>query len=116
MPRINQRIAKQPSAVPLLAAVDQEVITQPLSPAPGTLPAVAVAAYAYHIWEQEGRPVGRDREHWLQAEAQLRWALLADDLTGSSSQTKVRRKLWDQSTARFGPGRVSHRLNTGEHR
>jgi hypothetical protein len=26
---------------------------------------------AYQIWEREGRPTGRDREHWLQAEREL---------------------------------------------
>lgn len=26
---------------------------------------------AYEIWEQEGRPDGRDREHWLRAEAEI---------------------------------------------
>ena len=26
---------------------------------------------AYELWEQEGRPDGRDREHWLQAEAEI---------------------------------------------
>jgi hypothetical protein len=26
---------------------------------------------AYHIWEQEGRPHGRDAEHWREAERQL---------------------------------------------
>ena len=31
-----------------------------------------IAALAYSIWEQEGRPEGRDLEHWRAAEAQLR--------------------------------------------
>jgi hypothetical protein len=26
---------------------------------------------AYEIYEQSGRPDGRDREHWLQAEAEI---------------------------------------------
>jgi hypothetical protein len=26
---------------------------------------------AYEIWEREGRPHGRDREHWRQAQAEL---------------------------------------------
>jgi hypothetical protein len=26
---------------------------------------------AYHIWEGEGRPQGREREHWLRAEAEI---------------------------------------------
>lgn len=31
----------------------------------------AVQALSYQIWEREGRPHGRDLEHWLQAEAEL---------------------------------------------
>jgi hypothetical protein len=31
-----------------------------------------IAALAYSIWEKEGRPDGRDVEHWLQAELQVR--------------------------------------------
>ena len=30
------------------------------------------AARAYAIWESEGRPHGRDTEHWLRAENELR--------------------------------------------
>jgi hypothetical protein len=31
-----------------------------------------VAGLAYEIWEREGRPSGRDADHWHQAEALLR--------------------------------------------
>jgi hypothetical protein len=31
----------------------------------------AIAVRAYEIWETQGRPDGRDREHWLQAAAEL---------------------------------------------
>ncbi|HEX3801037.1 MAG TPA: DUF2934 domain-containing protein [Verrucomicrobiae bacterium] len=31
-----------------------------------------IAAYAYNIYEQEGRPEGKHTEHWLQAEAHLK--------------------------------------------
>jgi hypothetical protein len=30
-----------------------------------------IAKRAYALWEQEGRPDGRDLDHWLQAEAEL---------------------------------------------
>jgi hypothetical protein len=30
-----------------------------------------IARAAYLMWEQEGRPHGRDLQHWLQAESQL---------------------------------------------
>jgi len=31
-----------------------------------------IAVLAYSFWEQDGHPEGRDLEHWLMAEAQLR--------------------------------------------
>jgi Protein of unknown function (DUF2934) len=31
-----------------------------------------VRARAYEIWEQHGRPAGRDEEFWLQAESELK--------------------------------------------
>jgi hypothetical protein len=31
-----------------------------------------IAKRAFEIWEREGRPPGRDLEHWLAAEAELR--------------------------------------------
>jgi Protein of unknown function (DUF2934) len=31
-----------------------------------------IAAVAHCIWEHEGRPEGRDLEHWLKAETQIR--------------------------------------------
>jgi hypothetical protein len=109
MPKTNSPIVAKKSPAPRPPVQNLAAAEPDASPIPGGLPADAVAAYAYHIWEQEGRPVGRDREHWLQAEAQLRWALLADDLNGPRSQNTVRRKLWDQSVARFGPGRRARR-------
>lgn len=30
-----------------------------------------IAKRAYAIWEREGRPKGREVEHWLRAEAEL---------------------------------------------
>jgi hypothetical protein len=30
-----------------------------------------IAELAYRIWEQQGRPAGRDREHWEQARREL---------------------------------------------
>ena len=31
-----------------------------------------ISRRAREIWEREGRPQGKDMEHWLQAEAELR--------------------------------------------
>ena len=30
-----------------------------------------IAVLAFQIWQQEGQPSGREREHWQQAEKQL---------------------------------------------
>jgi hypothetical protein len=30
-----------------------------------------ISIRAYHIWEEEGRPHGRDQAHWFEAERQL---------------------------------------------
>ena len=32
----------------------------------------AIRTRAHELWEQHGRPTGRDEEFWLQAEAELR--------------------------------------------
>jgi len=37
-----------------------------------------IARCAYAIWEKEGRPEGRQVEHWLEAEAQIRQSRLHD--------------------------------------
>ncbi|MBI5683496.1 MAG: DUF2934 domain-containing protein [Verrucomicrobia bacterium] len=44
-----------------------------------------IAALAYQIWEQEGRPQGRDLEHWAKAEAQLK-AARRQTLSSSSKE------------------------------
>ena len=31
-----------------------------------------IAALAYHFYEEEGRPEGRARDHWLRAEREVR--------------------------------------------
>ncbi len=36
------------------------------------IPNSHVADRAYHLWEQAGRPHGRDLEFWIQAEADVR--------------------------------------------
>jgi len=37
---------------------------------------------AYEIWEREGRPNGRDQEHWREAEAELAGAAPGVPRTG----------------------------------
>jgi hypothetical protein len=43
-----------------------------------------VSRCAYRIWENAGRPHGRDLEHWLQAERELS---VADDTAPTSQQS-----------------------------
>lgn len=38
----------------------------------GEVPREQVAVRAYYLWERSGRAHGRDLDHWLQAETQLR--------------------------------------------
>jgi hypothetical protein len=41
-------------------------------PAPKQVTEVEIATRAYFIYESEGCPAGRELDHWLEAEAQLR--------------------------------------------
>jgi hypothetical protein len=54
-----------------------------------------IASLAYQLWEQHGRPHGRDQEFWLQAEAQL--------LTGKPSSAATTAK---RDTARATPAKA----------
>jgi hypothetical protein len=38
-----------------------------------------IAKRAYHIWEREGRPHGRDQEHWYAAEREILGATTAEE-------------------------------------
>ena len=31
-----------------------------------------IAQHAFELWQKEGEPEGREQEHWLRAEAELR--------------------------------------------
>ena len=48
--------------------------------------AAEIRLRAYHLWELEGRPVGRERIHWVRAEAEIREKI-------QPSRTKVPKKL-----------------------
>ena len=39
---------------------------------------VLIARRAYEIWEEEGRPHGRDRDHWLKAVEEFSTTIVAD--------------------------------------
>ncbi len=42
-----------------------------MTPAPKTNNDDEIARKAYRLWEEEGRPEGRDKAHWHQAEQDL---------------------------------------------
>lgn len=46
----------------------------------GLLSEQAVRERAYYIWEREGRPHGRDHEHWAMAERELFTAGMPSDV------------------------------------
>lgn len=65
-----------------------------------------VAACAYAIWESEGRPSGRDFEHWIQAEIQL---LEAEALERALIQDNGKSGKGARRPSRSKSARVAHR-------
>jgi hypothetical protein len=61
----------------------------------------STAARAYSIWESEGRPHGRDVQHWIQAEAETR-APARRRSAASKSGTKMPPKVAAAMTAATG--------------
>lgn len=45
-----------------------------------------IAECAYWIWESEGHPIGREAEHWRQAEMQLYLSRALDDALESNTE------------------------------
>ena len=48
-----------------------------------------IAVCAYFIWEEEGKPVGRALDHWLQAELQLAASLWHESLCFHEGRTSA---------------------------
>lgn len=48
-----------------------------------------IATRAYLIWEKRGKPIGRDREHWSQAEAELKAEVRAEYKTFQKVVSKL---------------------------
>jgi len=65
--------AKSPTAKAVKAAAPKPAAVAAPASAP-RITAELIARRAYFIWEQQGRPAGREREHWLLAEQQLKAA------------------------------------------
>lgn len=68
-----------------------------------------LAARAYAIWESEGRPHGRDVEHWKQAEAETTAprARRATSKTAPKSGAKVPPKVAAAMSAAVGETRTT---------
>lgn len=58
---------------------------------------------AYHIWEREGRPDGREREHWEQAVMEL--GLQPSDVKPAASKASP--------VAKKKPGKADAKLDLG---
>ena len=54
------------------AATAQRITTQPMPATSRDITAEQIAQRAYLLWEQQGRPHGRDVANWLLAESQLK--------------------------------------------
>lgn len=48
-----------------------------------------IAAYAYFLWEADGRPHGRDQDHWYQAKALLTVAR-CETTTGQTTAPSIK--------------------------
>jgi hypothetical protein len=46
---------------------------------------------AYEIWEDEGRPEGRERIHWLRAEAEFRERLCASRFSNPGAKLRLQK-------------------------
>jgi hypothetical protein len=70
-----------------------------------------IAAYAYKLWEAEGRPDGKDCDHWLQAKAHLtadrqyEAGILASPTAAREAEAKKKRKGETQQGNRPGISR-----------
>ncbi|MDR3536381.1 MAG: DUF2934 domain-containing protein [Acetobacteraceae bacterium] len=47
-----------------------------------------IAARAYELWENQGRPHGSDLLHWRQAEAEMRECMQPASANGNAAQTQ----------------------------
>ena len=65
-----------------------------------------IAERAYQIWDEEGRLIGRDKEHWAQARRDLR---LTDDLDAPPVQPQPTKSMDDGLVRQLGKRVTSRR-------
>jgi hypothetical protein len=66
-----------------------------------------IANRAYQIWEREGRPHGRDQDHWHNAERELQNAGAAKENRPSGEMTGAQ-QTGSRQTGAASPGRPAH--------
>jgi len=67
---MNDRAASEPTSTATTPETEPAVVAA-ISSADPAAREQAIRERAYAIWEEEGRPEGRDLEHWLQAETEI---------------------------------------------
>jgi hypothetical protein len=83
-----------------------------------------IAKHAYHIWEREGRPHGRDKDHWHTAEREILGAATAQEdrpigeIRGAQQASAQRSEKsenppTDRQTGAAAPGRPAHPASPG---
>lgn len=63
-----------------------------MSNAPVTVQEDAIRALAYKFWEEEGRPSGRDYDHWLRAVAAFEVPSLMAEPAAEKPKKKTKSK------------------------
>ncbi|MBI1179283.1 MAG: DUF2934 domain-containing protein [Alphaproteobacteria bacterium] len=61
---------------------------------------------SYFIWEREGRPDGRDWDHWLRAEGELR----AEKSVEAAPKPKPRRRTAPAPATQDGPAAAASKV------
>ena len=73
----KKTVTAKPATIPARSAAARKTAaktpTSSMTP-PREITGERIASRAYSLWEQQGRPHGRDLELWLQAESQLKQA------------------------------------------
>ena len=70
-PSKSAKAAASAPAKPVKSAKPVKAVAK-AAPARREITTNCVASRAYILWEQAGRPQGRDVEYWLQAESQIK--------------------------------------------
>jgi len=79
--KLKSKIKKSPTGTQATGSTSRQITEPAMVARVSTAPAgcadhqittESIAFYAYNIWEQEGRPQGRELEHWLQAESHIK--------------------------------------------